>query len=144
MKDIDSVSADLTRELAFSPLEKMLPPKLRYRFYKWLKQYSAPRINPMQGVHKTVDQAFAHMLAIKELKKNEVMTSVFEDGSVRFDFGGAIDPKIKKSAMDWAKRKGLKASEASLDKSAGSASYVVYANGTPSMGVCVKFSKVSV
>jgi len=143
MKDIDSISAELTRELAFSPLEKMLPPKLRYRFYKWLKQYSAPRTAPMNSVQKSVNKAFEHISAIKELKKNEVMASFYEDGAVRMDFGGAIDPKVKKSAMDWAKRKGLKAAEASLDKSDGSPSYVVYASNAMPKGVCVKYTKIA-
>jgi hypothetical protein len=141
MKDIDSVSADLTRELAFSPLEKMLPPKLRYRFYKWLKTYGGSRNSLMPNVQKSVNAAYEHIAAIKELKKNEVMTSFYDDGAVRMDFGGAIDPKVKKSAMEWAKRKGLKASEASLDKSAGCASYVVYASDAAPKGVCVKYTK---
>ena len=98
----------------------------------------------MNTVQKSVNQAYEHITAIKELKKNELMTSFYADGAVRMDFGGDIDPKLKKSAMDWAKRKGLKASEASLDKSDGSPSYVVYAQSNQPKGVCVKYVKYSV
>lgn len=138
------MSADLTHELAFSPLEKMLPPKLRYRFYKWLKQYTAPRNNATAQVQKSVNQAYEHLSAIKSLQKNEMIASFYENGAVRMDFGGDIDPKVKKSAMDWAKKKGLKASEASLDKSDGSPSYVVYAKASNPKGICVKYVKYSV
>jgi hypothetical protein len=95
----------------------------------------------MPGVQKSVNAAYEHIAAIKELKKNEVMTSFYDDGAVRMDFGGAIDPKVKKSAMDWAKRKGFKTIEASLEKSDGSSSHMVFALSVAPQGVCVKYVK---
>jgi len=143
--DIDSLSAEITQELAMSPLEKALPPKLRYRFYKWLKQYRhlpAPKQNNM--VNKTINAAFEHMKAIKELKKNECMVSAFQNGAIRMDFGEEIDPKIKKAAMQWAKKKGLKTIEASLEKNDGAPSYVICGLSEPPSGVCVKYVKYHV
>jgi hypothetical protein len=143
--DIDSFSAEVTQELAMSPLEKALPPKLRYRFYKWLKQY---RHLPMQQakpsmVNKTIQAAFEHMSAIKELKKNECMVSAFENGAIRMDFGEEVDPKIKKAAMQWAKKKGLKTIEASIEKSVAAPSYVICGLSEPPKGVCVDYIKYS-
>jgi len=146
--DADTLSAELTRELAFSPLEKALPPKLRYRFYKWLKQYSGrgPKVLPAKQVKETVEKAYTHMSAIKELKKNEVLTSIYDNGHIRMDFGGNVDQKVKDAAMKWAKRRGLRATEASIEKSAaGSPTYVVFGNESAQpKGVCTKFVKHSV
>jgi hypothetical protein len=147
MIDVDSFSTELTQELAFSPLEKMLPPRLRYRYYKWLKQFrnmQTPGRVPVKEVHKSVNRAFEHISALKELKKNEVMTSFYDNGAIRMDFGGDVDQKVKDAAMRWAKKKGLRASEASLDKSDGSPSYTVYSTeGQSAKGICVKYAKYS-
>jgi hypothetical protein len=148
MIDVDSFSAEITQELAFSPLEKMLPPRLRYRYHKWLKEHrniKTPGRIDMKQVMKSVDKAFEHTSALKELKKNEVMTSFYENGAIRMDFGADVDPKVKDAAMRWAKKKGLKASEASLDKSADANSYTVYSqNGQTAKGVPLKYAKYSV
>jgi hypothetical protein len=144
--DIDSVSAELTQELAFSPLEKMLPPKLRYRYYKWLKQFrgSSPSKSSPDQVQKTIEKAYEHIEAVKTLKKNEVMASFYESGAIRMDFGSDVDPKVKEAAMKWAKRRGLRASEASLDKSADAPSYVVYsAPFSEAKGLPAKYLKYS-
>lgn len=145
--DVDTLSAEMTHEMAFSKLEKMLPPKLRYRFYKWLKQFgrhAAPTVKPQQAkdaVHKAIN----HLRSIRELKKNEIMTSVYDNGLVRMDFGGDIDKKVKDAAMSWAKKRGLKAVEASMEKSDGASSHVIFGSGaTVSKGVCLKYTKYSI
>lgn len=145
--DIDSLSAELTRELSLTPLEKALPPKLRYRFYKWLKQHGShgPHL-AQQKVQHAVEKAYNHVEAVKELRKNEVMTSLYDNGFIRMDFGGDVDPKVKDAAMKWAKRRGLKASEASVNKSNAphAPSYVMFSDGTAqSHGICIKYSKYS-
>lgn len=143
--DIDTLSADLAHELAFSPLEKALPPKLQYRFYKWMKQFK--HINPKAQDHiqNLVEKSFNHISAIKELKKNEVMTSFFKNGCIRMDFGSDVDQKVKEAAMKWAKKKGLKATEASLDKSVGVQSHIIYSSGPSSAtGLCDRYVKYTI
>lgn len=145
--DADSLSASLTRELAFSPLEKALPPKLRYRFYKWLKQFGrhASAAPKAPQVKQVVEKAYNHMKAIKELKKNEVMTSLYDNGFVRMDFGGDIDKKVKDAAMGWAKKRGLKATEASINKADGTSSHIIFGGDSKEpKGVCLKYAKYSV
>lgn len=145
--DVDSLSAELTRDMAFSKLEKTLPPKLRYRFYKWMKQFghhAQAGAKPAQ-VQAVVQKAYNHMKAIRELKKNEVMTSLYDNGFVRMDFGGAIEKKIKDAALSWAKKRGLKATEASLDKSDGNSAYIVFGGDSKEpKGVCIKYAKYSI
>lgn len=144
--DIDSLSVELTKELALPPLEKALPPKLRYRFYKWLKDFRGkqPRTPKPAMVQQAVQKAVEHMAGIKELKKNEIMASFYDNGHLRMDFGGEVDKKVKDAALRWAKRRGLRASEASLDKSDGANSYIVFSNGNASpRGVPAKFVKYS-
>lgn len=94
-------------------------------------------------VNKTIQAAFEHMSAIKELKKNECMVSAFENGAIRMDFGEEVDPKIKKAAMQWAKKKGLKTIEASIEKSVAAPSYVICGLSEPPKGVCVDYIKYS-
>ncbi len=143
--DVDSLSAEMTHDLAFSKLEKALPPKLRYRFYKWMKQFGRHAKQPPPAVKDVVQKAYNHLKAVKSLKKNEVMTSVYDNGFVRMDFGGDIDKKVKDAAMSWAKKRGLKAMEASLDKADGSSAYVIYGTDTKEpAGVCLKYVKYSI
>ena len=139
--DVDSVSADLTQELALTPLEKKLPPKLLYRFRKWMKQFRGPHAAQPQ-VQKSLAIAFDHMEAVKSLKKHEVMTSIYDTGAIRMDFGSDVDKKVKDAAMRWAKNRGLRATEASLDKATGSPSYVTYEpQSSRPKGVPTKWTK---
>jgi hypothetical protein len=86
-----------------------------------------------------------HMDAIKTLQKNEMLASFYDNGHIRLDFGGEVDSKVKDAAMKWAKNRGLKTSEASLDKSAGAPSYVVMSNADQSArGIPAKFIKYSI
>lgn len=144
--DADTLSAEITQKLSLTPLEKALPPKLRYRFYKWLKQFGAhAQAAPKAQVKQVVEKAYNHIAAIKELKKNEVMTSLYDNGFIRMDFGGAVDKKVKDAAMAWAKKRGLKATEASLEKADGSPSHVIFGkDASGPKGICVKYSKYSI
>lgn len=144
--DIDSLSAEMSHDLAFSKLEKALPPKLRYRFYKWLKQHGQHAKVPVapDAVKAVVQKAYNHIKDIRELKKNEVMTSIYGNGFIRMDFGGDIDTKVKDAAMSWAKKRGLKAMEASVSKSAGANSHIIFGKDTPEpKGVPLKYVKYS-
>lgn len=143
--DIDALSAELSHDLAFSKLEKALPPKLRYRFLKWLKVHGGQHSKAApEQVKAVVQKAYNHIKDIRDLKKNEVMTSVYGNGMVRMDFGGEVDKEIKDAAMNWAKRRGLKAMEASVSKSAGANSHVIFGTDTKEpKGVPVKYVKYS-
>lgn len=144
--DVDTLSAELSHDLAFSKLEKALPPKLRYRFYKWLKQHAQHQsvVAKPEAVKAVVQKAYNHIKDIRELKKNEVMTSIYDNGCIRMDFGGDIDDKIKKAAMSWAKKRGLKAMEASVSKSAGANSHVIFGKDAPGpKGIPLKYVKYS-
>ena len=125
-RDIDTVSADLTQELTFASLEKTLPPKLLYRFRAWMKKF-----RPSPDEVKEVQKAMNFIESVKSLKKNESLASFYDDGHIRLDFGSDVSPKVKEAAMKWAKKRGLKASEASLDKSASAPSYVIMSTGQP-------------
>jgi len=126
--DIDTLSADISSSLAQESLQKALPPRLAYRLRAWFK-----RFHPGLGqknfaqVKQTVTQKFEQALALQELKKNEVQATTFDNAMVRLDFGSDVPESVRKSVMSWAKRRGLKAIEASLTKSQNARSSVTYA-----------------
>ena len=60
------------------------------------------------------------------LAKNEYETSINGDGEMRMEFGPEVPDLVKKRAMDWAKKRGLRAKEASLNKSDGANEWVVF------------------
>jgi len=146
MKDIDELSLELTEEL----LEKtygydvrihakpvgQLPSKVLYRYRKWMRSHR-PR-----SVQEAL--SLSEIQTPDTLAKNEVMASTFDSGHIKLDFGSEVPEKVKKAALEWAKRKGLKVSEASLAKSAMSPSFVVYAiSGEAEMGQITKQIKWS-
>ena len=136
--DINQMSMELSKSLGMESLEKALPPKLRYRFYKWLKGAASRGVN-QQTLQGAVQKAVQDVLGAKQLAKNETMASFFDSGAIRFDFGSEVSDKTKKAALDWAKKRGLKTVEASLDKSADANSYVVYGQkNIPDEAVCLK------
>lgn len=141
--DIDTLSLELTKEIANThQLEKNLPPKLLYRFRKWLKSF-ASGLSPEQHqkMGKAIDSAYKEIMGTKTLKKNEAMASFYDSGLVKMDFGSEVDPKVKDAALKWAKRRGLKVVEASLDKSANVPSHYVLAPQSvskPQLDICVK------
>lgn len=138
--DIDSMSIEIAQSMQMSPIEKALPPKLRYQYYKWLKRYKTANPHVEQA---SIDSAVAK--AMKDLphlalSKHQAGASFFDDGTVRFDFGSQVNDKVKKAALDWARRRGLKTLEESVNKSADSNSYTVFGQKAVSEdSVLVKF-----
>lgn len=125
--DIDEMSTELTKELEMSSLEKALPPKLKYRYYQWLNRLKQQNPNVSQNaIQHAVEKAMKDLEMIKTLKKHQAAASFFDDGTVRLDFGAKVDEKVKKAALDWARRRGLKTLEESVKKSAESSSYRVF------------------
>lgn len=123
--NIDELSAEISSSLAQEKLEKALPPRLAYRLRAFLKRYGTS--GPLQQVKNVMTQKFEEALALKELKKNQVMASTYENSVVKLDFGSDVPESVKKSVMAWAKRRGLKATEASLTKSKNARSSITYA-----------------
>jgi hypothetical protein len=126
-KDIDSLSADLTQEMQMSSLEKALPPKLRYRYYRWIKKLrqQTPKVTDQQLL-STVEKAVKDIETIKSLKKHQIAASFFDDGTIKMDFGAKVNEKVKKAALDWARKRGLKTLEESVNKSTDSNSYKIF------------------
>lgn len=135
MKDIDTLSLELTEEM----LSKALPPKILYRFRKWM------RTKRPKSVHDALALKSEEKIhTIADLAKNETMASFFESGHIKMDFGSAVPEKVKKAALEWAKRKGLKAIEASLAKSANSPSSVTFSSSDSyELGQCARQIKWS-
>jgi hypothetical protein len=122
MKDIDQVSAELTEEL----LAKALPPKLLYRYRSWMRRM---RPRTTQDV-----LSLTEIQPIENLKKNEAQATFFDSGHIKIDFGPNVPEKVKKAALEWAKRKGLKAVESSLTKSATASQSVLYSANIAILG----------
>jgi hypothetical protein len=118
---LDDLTLDLARDLQTEKLRKYLPPKLAYRFREWLRRFggkASGKSKPtQQQVSGILAQKVEEMVALSELKKNETMASFYDNGIVKMDFGSEVSDKTKKAALAWAKRKGLKAIEATLNKS---------------------------
>lgn len=126
---IDELSVELTETLAEESLEKKLPPKLAYRLQSWYKKFGVKRTKAaLSNVAKNLEDR-------NSLKKNEILASVYENKSVRLDFGKNTEEKVKQKAMDWAKRRGLIPVEASLNKSSNTPSYVIF--DTQPEGMCI-------
>jgi hypothetical protein len=80
----------------------------------------------MGDMSQMVHNKFERASALESLLKNEVMVAAFDDGDLRFDFGAKVPEKIKKAAIEWAKKRGLRPVEASLAKSVGGPSYIYF------------------
>lgn len=140
MRDIDDLSMELTKA-AFN--SDKLPPKLRYRIQRWLSDLK--RDGHTTETKKSEFKQFVKAELIKliaqatepVLAKNEVMASSFSDGSIKLDFGSGIPAHVKKAALSWAKKRGLKPIEASLDKSITSASFIVLSKSEFKGGQCI-------
>lgn len=124
-KDVVSVSKSplLAREINNYLKRSHIARKLKgAKIREKMKQ----RLTPQQIAQQFVDKA-EEVLAHKTLAKNEAMVSMYESGAVRLDFGAEVPEKIKKAALLWAERRGLKPVEASMSKSAnGSPTYCVF------------------
>lgn len=127
-KDIDTLSMELTKSFGSSKL----PPKLKYKIQKWLKNLKhddKDSDTEKSEIKEIIKQELVSALSTTTLAKNELMASAFSDGSIKLDFGSGIPAHIKKAAMKWATARGLKPVEASLDKTANKSSYVVLSKG---------------
>jgi len=120
MNDIN----DLTVELAKAFNVSKMPPKLKYRFQKWLQGIQRPQPVRPEARSRMTAAVKAEMVnqilertGGSDLKKNEMMASAFDNGSVQFDFGSEIPDEIRKAAIFWAKKRGLNVVESSLSKS---------------------------
>jgi hypothetical protein len=147
MKDIDTAALELATEGQLDNLYKALPPKIAYRFRKWMKSHGAshPAIKNEEMARLLV-QKIEEAAAVQDLAKNEIMTSIYDNGVVKMDFGSNVPEPVRKAAMGWAKRKGLKPIEASLNKSSNSPSSVILSAGSLDQieGSCVQRRKWSV
>lgn len=130
MKDIDQITIELAKS---ADLSKALPPKLKYKFMKWLRSMRPEFGDKQTDRRRMVEVAKSELIdRIKELEfrkklaKNEAMMSTFDDGAIKFDFGSEVPDHIKKAAFGWAKKRGLKAIEASLMKSVDSVETVMF------------------
>lgn len=125
--DIDSASMELAKSFGG------LPPKLRYRFRRFLqKLVNNPSQHDREDPNRVQKMADEMVKMITEeygtpLAKNEARFSAYENGSIRMDFGEDVPENIKKAAISWAKNHGLSAVEASMMKSTKNSEYVIMA-----------------
>lgn len=143
MKDIDTIAVEFAKA---ADLSKGLPPKLKYKFMKWLrsmrpetgvKQMDRRRI--VETAKNELSDRIMEHFERKKLAKNEVMASTFNDGAIKFDFGSEVPDHIKKAAFNWAKKRGLKAVEASLMKSVDAVETVFFTGDHPdALRTCAK------
>lgn len=144
--DINTAAIEMATEQNLEGIYKTLPPKLAYRFRKWMKGHpQRPALKSEEIVALLVRQV-EEVEALQNLSKNEVMTSVYDNGIVKMDFGSDVPESVRKAAMSWAKRKGLKPVEASLNKSRNSPESVLLCVGDleSTDGQCVKRLKWAV
>lgn len=149
MKDIDTLTVELAKN---ADLSKALPPKLKYKFMKWLRSLSPDHADKQTDRRRMVETAKSELsdriqehMARKKLAKNEIMASTFDDGAIKFDFGNEVPERIKKAAFSWAKKRGLKAVEASLMKSVDTVDTVMFISSqTNPLRSCAKRVKWSV
>lgn len=139
MVNIDEISAQLTRELCVEYLEKALPPKMLYRLRLSLKKLQPRSPVEAKKIEKILNTKLEDYYAIGTLQKNEAMASLYDNGLIKMDFGPNVSEKLKKAAMLWAKRRGLKPVEATLAKSSDAVYSVTFTPKTVSgFGICVK------
>lgn len=94
-----------------------MPPKLKYRIRQWLQRVRGSyNLSPSQAA-EIITEKFEEAVALKTLKKNQIMASLYKNGSVRLDFGQGVSEKAKQAALEWAKKKGLKIESDELAKS---------------------------
>ncbi len=146
MNDLDSLTQELTKAMFGG---SRLPPKLKYRIQKWLHTLN-PQAKPdlkrseiVKMVKDTLIKSLNNYQPVN-LAKNEMLASTFADGAIRLDFGSGIPEKVKKAAIAWAKNKGLKPVEASLNKSIQSTSYITFSKGVIKDAVCTNQVRWSV
>lgn len=141
--DIDKVSLELSQEIALESIEKTLPPKLLYRFRRWMRQMrqTSPIAEmPVGKFEQIVFEKFKEIQAASDvLAKNEASAAFYDGGIIKMDFGSDIKSSVKEAALRWAKKKGLKVVEISLNKSTAAVSTYKFATSDEStQGKCIK------
>ena len=129
--DLDTASMELAKSVG------NLPPKLRYRFKRFIQKLVHTHGDQAAGPERVEKMAKEMTKMMQELMgtplaKNESRFSTYDNGCVRLDFGEDVPDRVKKAAMNWAKSRGLSAVEASLTKSLKGPEYVIM---SPSRGV---------
>lgn len=151
---------DLSLELSKSMIKQEeiakaaeLPPILAYKLRQWMRRkYKHGRLygnrsTPISNrLSQTVAQKIEEFLALRDLKKNEFIASEYDNGEMKFDFGSAVPEKVKKMALAWAKKKGLKPTEVSLNKSKNTTSSVLCSKVEKSsdLSLCLKRVKFQI
>lgn len=130
-KNIDDLTLSIMQEAVGQDLNKALPPRIAYRLRQWFKrQGRRVHLSDPKRVAAQIAQKMEEAMVLKELKKNQFMARVHEDGVVKMDFGAAVPEQVRKAAMSWAKRRGLKPVEASLVKTENGPYSVTYAGAS--------------
>jgi hypothetical protein len=94
---------------------------------------------PQEEMKQMVHQKFEHAVIVENLAKGAAVASVFDNGDLRFDFGASVPDRVKKAAIEWAKKRGFSPTEASLAKNVDAPSYVKLSSGSTAPAVkCVK------
>ena len=127
MKDINEVSVEILESLSKSNLTPNMRKQLMAYLGKIRKRSphlfnSANKKALLQHIIKKAEE----ILSLEELKKHEAMVTLYKSGSFKFDFGEEVPDKIKKMAIDWAKKRGLLVSEESLNKSSNAKSTITF------------------
>ena len=129
-KDINQLAVEIAKATTIEELTKAMPPRLAAKFRSWMRSlHPGNRANPsmMNRIRRMMTQKMEELIRSKSLRKNEAMVSAYNNGMVRMDFGSEVSDDVKKAAMAWAKKRGLKAVEASLQKSENSSGYAIFA-----------------
>lgn len=129
--NIDELSMELAKNFNYNKL----PAKLRYKLRHWLRSVSTPvsfSTNQRRAIQSAIKSEIVSQILNRdessELKKNEMMASSYSDGTLKLDFGHEVPEKVKKAALNWAKKRGLKVVELSLNKSENVASSMILAS----------------
>lgn len=128
MSDIDNMLDDLLKSLVKK--EAPIVARIRRKILKQGGLGAAQRKKITKRPNQFGDGAAYKSEVIttyeQPLAKNEYEAVSFEDGNVKMQFGSEIPELVKKRAMDWAKKRGFKIKEMSLDKNSESGSWVIF------------------
>lgn len=138
LTQLDDLTVELADALARrSDIAKALPPKLYYRMRAWRRKMR-PSV-PYHQLEQMVARKYEDELAASGLAKHEGMATSYSSGELRLDFGSDVSDQVKKRAITWAQRRGLKPVEASLAKSGSAGSSMLFSvSGQLGAGNCVK------
>lgn len=147
MTDINKMAIDLAKQ----ELSKSMPPKLRYKFRRWLMSLKGDtgvkqmnRTHIRETIKTEMTAKLLQAMDVESLGKNEIMASTYSDGAIKLDFGSDVPEKVKAAAMVWAKKRGLSPIESSLAKSISTTSSVMFVPATRAQNsVCTNKTKWS-